>query len=226
LSLRGGRYGAFVACSSYPDCKYTQKFGQGGAQAASAEPAELGEGIHLKTGRFGPYVEQGDKRASLPKDVPAEGLTLDMAKMLLSLPREVGIHPDTGNPIVASIGRYGPYLQHDGKYARLASTAEVFETGMNAAVAKLADAAAGGGKGRGASREPIAELGKHPESGKDIKVMAGRYGPYVSDGATHATLPKTADPKAVTLDEAVALIDAKVAKGPSKKPARRKAKKK
>jgi DNA topoisomerase-1 len=226
LSLRGGRYGAFVACSNYPDCKYTQKFGQGGAQAASAEPAELGEGIHFKTGRFGPYVEQSDKRASLPKDVPAEGLTLDMAKMLLSLPREVGMHPDTGKPIVASIGRYGPYLQHDGKYARLASTAEVFETGMNAAVAKLADAAAGGGKGRGASREPIAELGKHPESGKDIKVMAGRYGPYVSDGATHATLPKTADPKAVTLDEAVALIEAKAARGPSKKPARRKAKKK
>ena len=136
------------------------------------------------------------------------------------------MHPDTGMPITASIGRYGPYLQHDGKYARLSSTAEVFETGMNAAVAKLADAAAGGGKSRGASREPIAELGKHPESGKDVKVMAGRYGPYVSDGATHATLPKTADPKAVTLDEAVALIDAKAAKGPSKKPARRKAKKK
>jgi DNA topoisomerase-1 len=104
---------------------------------------------------------------------------------------------------------------HDGKYARLSSTAEVFDTGMNAAVVKLAEAA-GGGKGRGASREPIAVLGPHPESGKEIKVMEGRFGPYVSDGATHATLPKTADPKAVTLDEAVALIDAKAAKGPSK----------
>jgi len=221
LSLRGGRYGAFVACSNYPECKYTQKFGQGGAQAASAEPAELGEGIHLKTGRFGLYVEQDGKRASLPKDVPAEGLTLDMAKMLLSLPREIGVHPDTAKPITASIGRYGPYLLHDGKYARLSSTAEVFETGMNAAVAKLADAAANSGKGRKGS-EPLAVLGAHPESGKEIKVMAGRYGPYVSDGATHATLPKSADPKAVTLDEAVNLIDAKAAKGPSKRPARRK----
>ncbi len=225
LSLRGGKYGAFVACSNYPDCKYTQKFGQAGAPGASAEPAELGEGIALKTGRFGPYVEQGDKRASLPKDVPAENLTLDVAKQLLSLPREIGMHPDTGKPIVASIGRYGPYLQHDGKYARLGSTAEVFETGMNAAVAKLADAAAGGGKGRGASREPIAVLGAHPESGKEVKVMAGRYGPYVSDGATHATLPKTADPKAVTLDQAVEWINEKAAKGPSKRPARRKKKK-
>ena len=224
LSLRGGKYGAFVACSNYPECKYTQKFGQGGAQATSAEPAELGEGIHLKTGRFGPYVEQDGKRASLPKDVPAEGLTLDMAKALLSLPREIGPHPDSGKPITASIGRYGPYLQHDGKYARLNSTAEVFETGMNAAVAKLADAVIAGGKGRSASREPIAVLGPHPESGKDVKVMAGRYGPYVSDGATHATLPKTADPKSVTLDQAVQWIDEKAAKGPSKRPARRKRK--
>ncbi len=226
LSLRGGRYGAFVACSNYPECKYTQKFGQGGAQAASEGPTDLGEGISLKSGRFGLYVEQDGKRASLPKDVPVEGLTLDMAKQLLSLPREIGLHPDTGKPILASIGKYGPYLLHEGKYARLGSTAEVFETGMNAAVAKLADAAAGGGKGRSASREPIAVLGPHPESGKEIKVMAGRYGPYVSDGATHATLPKTADPKAVTLDEAVALIDAKTAKGPSKKPARSRKKKK
>jgi DNA topoisomerase-1 len=156
--------------------------------------------------------------------VPPDGLTLDMAKQLLSLPREIGPHPETGLPISASIGRYGPYLLHDGKYARLASTAEVFETGMNAAVAKLADAAANKGKGRSAS-EPIAVLGSHPETAKEIKVMAGRYGPYVSDGATHATLPKTADPKTVTLEEAVALIDAKAAKGPSrKKPARRKRK--
>jgi DNA topoisomerase-1 len=223
LSLRGGRYGAFVACSNYPECKYTQKFGQGGAQGASAEPAELGEGIHLKSGRFGPYVEQEGKRASLPKDVPAEGLTLDVAKQLLSLPREIGPHPETGMPITASIGKYGPYLLHDGKYARLGSTAEVFETGMNAAVSKLADAAANAGKGRKAS-EPVAVLGAHPESGKEVKIMAGRYGPYATDGTTHATLPKTADPKTVTLDEAVALIDSKAAKGPSKRPARRKRK--
>ncbi|WP_294121148.1 type I DNA topoisomerase [Sphingomonas sp.] len=215
LGLRGGRYGAFVACSNYPDCKYTRRFGQG-EEAASEGPAEIGNGIVLKSGRFGPYLERDGARASLPKDVPQDGLTLEMAEKLLSLPREIGPHPETGKPITASIGRYGPYLAHDGKYAKLGSTAEVFDTGMNAAVVKLAEAAAGAGRKNGGSREPIAALGQHPESGKDIKVMEGRFGPYVSDGATHATLPKSADPKAVTLDEAVALIDAKAAKGPSK----------
>jgi len=221
LGLRGGRYGAFVACSNYPECKYTRRFGQG-EETASEGPAEIGNGIELKTGRFGPYLERDGARASLPKDVPQDGLTLDMAEKLLSLPREIGAHPETGKPIVASIGRYGPYLMHDGKYARLTSTAEVFDTGMNAAVVKLAEAAAAKGE-RGGSREPLAVLGAHPESGKEIKVMEGRYGPYVSDGSTHATLPKSADPKAVTLDEAVALIAAKAAKGPSKGKAKRKA---
>ncbi len=221
LSLRGGRFGAFVACSNYPECRYTQKFGQGGDQAQSEGPQELGNGIELKTGRFGPYVERGDKRASIPKDIPVEDVTAEVAERLLSLPREIGAHPETGKPITASIGRYGPYLAHDGNYARLGSTAEVFETGMNAAVAKLADAASGGGRQRGASREPIAVLGKHPESGKDVKVMAGRYGPYVSDGTTHATLPKGAEPKTVTIDEAVRLIDEKAAKGPAAKKSRK-----
>jgi DNA topoisomerase-1 len=225
LSLRGGKFGAFVACSNYPDCRYTQKFGQGGEQAQSEGPTELGEGIMLKSGRFGPYVERGEKRASIPKDVPLEDVTTEVAERLLSLPREIGPHPETGKPITASIGRYGPYLAHDGKYAKLGSTAEVFETGMNAAVAKLADAATGAGRRQGASREPIAVLGKHP-NGKDVKVMEGRYGPYVSDGTTHATLPKGADPKAVTLDEAIRLIDERAAKGPAKKGGRRPARKK
>jgi DNA topoisomerase-1 len=224
LALRGGKFGAFVACSNYPECKFTRKFGQGGDDAAASDgPKELGEGVVLKSGRFGPYVEQGEKRASVPKDVPLADLDLDWAQRLLSLPREIGNHPETGEAIVASIGRYGPYLQHQGKYARLGSTAEVFETGMNAAVAKLADAANGAGKGRGAAREPLAVLGAHPETAKELKVMEGRFGPYVTDGATHATLPKSADPKAVTLDEAVALIDAKAAKAPVKGKAKRKA---
>jgi DNA topoisomerase-1 len=153
--------------------------------------------------------------------VPVSDVDLEFAERLLSLPREIGAHPETGKPITASIGRYGPYLAHDGKYAKLGSTAEVFETGMNAAVAKLADAASGGGRQRGASREPLAVLGQHP-NGKDVKVMDGRYGPYVSDGTTHATLPKGADPKAVTLDEAVRLIDERAAKGPAKKKGGRK----
>jgi DNA topoisomerase-1 len=226
LSLRGGKFGAFVACSNYPECRYTQKFGQGGDQAQSEGPQELGDGILLKTGRFGPYVERGDKRASIPKDVPLEDVNAEVAERLLSLPREIGTHPETGKPITASIGRYGPYLAHDGKYAKLGSTAEVFETGMNAAVAKLADAAAGGGRQRGAAREPIAVLGKHPANGGEIKVMAGRYGPYVTDGSTNATLPKAADPKTVTLDEAVHLIDERAAKAPPKKGGRKGGRKK
>jgi DNA topoisomerase-1 len=226
LSLRGGKFGAFVACSNYPECRFTQKFGQAAAgEGATDGPVEFGNGITLKTGRFGPYLEQGEgkeaKRASLPKDVPADQLTQEIAEQLLSLPRQIGMHPETGEPITASIGRYGPYLVHQGKYARLASTAEVFETGMNAAVAKLADAAAGAGRERGAAREPIAVLGAHPESGKELKVLEGKYGPYVSDGTTHATLPKSADPKAVTLDEGVRLIDEKAAKGPAKKKPRK-----
>jgi DNA topoisomerase-1 len=193
LALRGGKFGAFVACSNYPECKFTRKFGQGGDEAAnSGEPAELGEGIMLKSGRFGPYVEQGDKRASIPKDV---SIDLDWAKKLLSLPREIGPHPETSEPITASIGRYGPYLAHQGKYARLTSTAEVFETGMNAAVAKLADAANGGAKARGGSREPLAVLGVHPETGKELKVMEGRFGPYVTDGTTSRDLAKGGRPE-------------------------------
>jgi DNA topoisomerase-1 len=215
LSLRGGKFGAFVACSNYPDCKYTQKFGQGGDQAQSDGPTELGDGILLKTGRFGPYLERGDKRASIPKDVPLDDVTAELAERLLALPREIGPHPETGKPITASIGRYGPYLAHDGKYAKLNATAEVFETGMNAAVAKLADAASGAGRQRSASREPLAVLGQH--GGKDVKVMAGRYGPYVSDGTTHATLPKGTEPAAVTLGQAIEWIEAKAAKGPSAK---------
>jgi DNA topoisomerase-1 len=233
LALRGGKFGAFVACSNYPECKYTQKFGQPGGDSSGDGPQDLGNGITLKTGRFGPYVERGEgkdaKRASIPKDIPLEDVTTDVAEQLLSLPREIGKHPETGEPITASIGRYGPYLAHNGKYARLGSTAEVFETGMNAAVAKLADAAAGGARQRGGAREPIAVLGAHPGTGSELKVLEGRYGPYVSDGTTHATLPKGADPKSVTLDEAVQLIDEKAAKGPvkkkgSRKPARKKSK--
>jgi DNA topoisomerase-1 len=229
LSLRGGKFGAFVACSNYPECRYTQKFGQGGADAGASEgPQDLGNGIELKSGRFGPYLERDGKRASIPKDVPVADVDAEMAERLLSLPREIGAHPETGKAIKASIGRYGPYLEHDGKYARLSSTAEVFETGMNAAVVKLADAASGAGRRQGASREPIAVLGAHPSSGLELRVLEGRYGPYVSDGSTHATLPKTADPKSVTLEQAIEWIDAKAAKGPSakkkKKPARKTAK--
>ena len=159
------------------------------------------------------------KRASIPKD--AGELDLDLAVRLLSLPRTVGTHPESGNPITASIGRYGPYLAHDGKYAKLRSTAEVFETGMNAAVVKLAEAAAGGGRGARGSREPLKVLGAHPRTEAEIRLMEGRFGPYVTDGTTNATLPKSLAPDQLTLEEAAQLIDERAAKGPPAKKGRR-----
>ncbi|MCB2015025.1 MAG: type I DNA topoisomerase [Sphingobium sp.] len=228
LALRGGRFGAFIACSNYPECKFTRKFGQRGGSAgedtgpeALGKHPETGEDITRKSGRFGPYIEMGSgkeaKRSSIPKDLPDGELTLDWAVKLLSLPRTVGDHPETGQPITASIGRYGPYLLHDGKYARLSSTAEIFETGMNAAVVKLAEAAEKGPRRGAASREPLKILGKHPRTEAEIKLMAGRYGPYVTDGTTNATIPKTVDQDALTLEEAAQLIDDRAAKGPAKK---------
>ena len=225
LALRGGKFGAFVACSNYPECKYTRRFGQGGSEeGATAENETLGTDpatglpIERKSGRFGPYIQVGEgkeaKRASIPKDIPE--LDLDWAIKLLSLPREVGIHPESGKPITASIGRYGPYLAHDGKYARLQSTAEVFETGMNAAVVKLAEAAAGGGRPQRGSREPLKVLGMHPRTEVELKLMEGRYGPYVTDGTTNATLPKGLEKDQLTLEEAAQLIDARAAAAPAK----------
>ncbi|KRC81057.1 type I DNA topoisomerase [Sphingomonas sp. Root241] len=225
LALRGGKFGAFVACSNYPECKFTRRFGQpGGEGSEDAGPEVLGQdpetglNVERKSGRFGPYIQLGEgkeaARASIPKDVD---LDLEWALKLLKLPRTIGNHPETGNPITASIGRYGPYLAHDGKYARLQSTAEVFETGMNAAVVKLAEAAANGGRpARGASREPLKMLGKHPRTEAEIKLMEGRYGAYVTDGETNATLPKSIDKDQLTLEEAAQLIDARAAAGPAK----------
>ena len=224
LSLRGGRFGAFVACSNYPECKYTRRFGQPGGEDGQAQEnetlgndPETGLPIERKAGRFGPYIQLGEgkdaKRASIPKDVD---LDLEMALKLLSLPRTIGAHPESGNPITASIGRYGPYLAHDGKYARLQSTREVFETGMNAAVVRLAEAAAGGGRPQRGSREPLKVLGKHPRTEAEIKLMEGRYGAYVTDGTTNATLPKSVEKEAITLEEAAQLIDARAAAAPAK----------
>ena len=230
LSLRGGRFGAFIACSNYPECKYTRKFGQPGGNEGNGESdqpeilgqhPETGQDIVRKSGRFGPYIEMGSgkeaARASIPRDIPGEDFGLDWAVKLLSLPRTIGDHPETGKPITASIGRYGPYLAHDGKYARLSGTAEVFDTGMNAAVAKLADAAGRGGRASGgASREPLKALGEHPRTGAAIKLMDGRYGAYVTDGTINATLPKTVDKDSLTLEEAAQLIDERAAKAPAK----------
>ncbi|MGB7404838.1 MAG: type I DNA topoisomerase, partial [Pacificimonas sp.] len=237
LALRGGKFGAFIACSNYPGCKYTREFGnRSGEDGADPNeyPKELGghplsgELVTIRSGRFGLFVQEGEDkkppRASIPKDIQPADVDLDMAVKLLSLPRVIGQHPETGKDIETSIGRYGPYLRHDGKYAKLTSTAEVFETGMNAAVVKLAEAAKSGGRRKGA--EPLKIMGAHPISGDEIKLMEGRYGPYVTDGTTNASLKRGADPEALTLEEAAALIDERAAKGPAKKKRKAPAKKK
>ncbi|MXP41317.1 type I DNA topoisomerase [Altererythrobacter soli] len=231
LSLRGGRFGAFIGCSNYPECTFRRKFGQPGEDGAGEDETmgtdpETGLEVQRKTGRFGPYVQLGEgkeaKRASVPRDLP--DFDLEWALRLLSLPRTIGDHPETGQPITASIGRYGPYLAHDGKYAKLQSTRDVFETGMNSAVTLLAEAANRKGGGARGKAEPIKTLGAHPTSGGEMKVMPGRYGPYVTDGATNATIPKDVKPEELTEAQAIELIDARAAKGPpAKKGARKKA---
>ena len=229
LALRGGRYGAFVACANYPECKFTRQFAKPGSEgddgaddAVLGEDPETGLPVERKTGRFGPYVQLGEgkeaKRASIPKDL--DDFDLEWALKLLGLPRIVGVHPETGQEIEANIGRYGPYLRHDGKYGKLQSTRDVFEVGMNRAVDILAQAANRGGGGR-AKAEPIKVLGAHPTSGGEIKVMPGRYGPYVTDGTTNATIPKDIKPEDISEAQAVELIDARAAKGPAKKKGRK-----
>src|SRR3989344_345752 len=174
LALRGGKFGPFIACSNYPDCTFTRKFAQpGGSDGADTGPETMGNdpesGLEVtkRSGRFGPYIQLGDgkeaKRSSIPKDIPGEDFDLDYALRLLSLPREVGVHPESGKVIMAGLGRYGPYLLHDGKYAKLTGTTEIFDNGMKAAVVRIAQAAAGGGRGR-TKAEPLNTLGPHPTS--------------------------------------------------------------
>ena len=221
LSLKTGRYGAFIGCSNYPECRYTRPIAQeNGEAAAEAGERELGVDpatglpVWLKAGRFGPYVEaQGEtpRRASLPKDWPAAAVDLDKALRLLRLPREVGLHPQDGQMILAGIGRYGPYVQHAGAYANLSGADEVFDIGLNRAVTVLAEKRAGAGRARTAAAA-LKELGAHPRDGEPVRLLAGRYGPYVKHGATNANIAKGADPAALTLEDAVKLLADREAK--------------
>lgn len=237
IGLKIGRFGAFVGCTNYPDCKFTRQFNQTNEEASLGDAGDkcLGEDpssgllVYLKTGRFGPYVQLGDaedgdkpKRASIPKGDDPQAVDLPRALQLLSLPREVGAHPETGKSITAGLGRYGPFVLHDGLYASLPSVEDVFTVGINHAVTLLAEKAKSGGR-RGSTA--LKELGEHPELGGPVNVMNGRYGPYIKHGKINATLPRDKDPSTVTMDEAVALIADKAAKsGAGKKaPAKKKA---
>jgi DNA topoisomerase I len=239
LSLKvSGKFGAFVGCESYPECRFTRQLTQnpdGPAEASTAdgkllgEDPETGKPVTLRIGRFGPYVqlgepeEKGDKppRSSIPKGYSADDVDLELALKLLSLPREVGPHPESGNMITAGLGRYGPFVLHDGVYANLESAEEVFDIGINRAVTLIAEKIAGGGK-RGWSRpkaQVLKDLGEHPDEGGPIQVLKGQYGPYVKHGKINATVPKGKEPTEVTVEEAVALIAERAAKAPKKKKA-------
>ncbi|KQU99043.1 type I DNA topoisomerase [Devosia sp. Root105] len=222
LSLKLGKFGAFIGCSNYPECRYTMQLSDaatGGASEAGTGDGILGTDpesgleVALKSGRFGPYVQLGEgaepKRSSLPKGWTPDSLTLEKALQLLSLPRPVGDHPETGKPISAGIGRYGPFILHDGTYANLPEVEEVFTVGLNRAVDLLAQKAAGGGRfGRGGGGTPAAIKTFEHDAGT-ISVRAGRYGPYVNQGKVNATLPKELKPEDVTVELALELIAAK-----------------
>jgi DNA topoisomerase-1 len=231
LHLKTARSGgAFIGCGNYPECRYTRPISTGEDSASAVDGKvlgldEAGQPITMRAGRFGPYVQRGEAteeqpkpdRASLPKGWSAETLTLERALQLLSLPRQIGPHPDDGQMIEAAIGRFGPYVKHGSTYANIPDVEEVFTIGMNRAVEVLAQKAARG-PGRSAAAEPLRNLGDHPDGGP-VQVMPGKYGPYVKWEKVNATLPKELTPEAVTLEEAIALIAEKAGKSSAKKKA-------
>ncbi|MFD2173346.1 type I DNA topoisomerase [Rhodobacter lacus] len=229
LHLKTARSGgAFIGCGNYPECRYTRPLSApGDDESAALDGKVLGEDegvpVTLRIGRFGPYVQKGEAteeqpkppRASLPKGWSPESIDLERALTLLSLPRQIGPHPEDGEPVEAAIGRFGPYVKHGKTYANLPDVEEVFTIGMNRAVEVLAQKLARGPGRGGASAQPLKELGEHPDGGP-VQVMPGRYGPYVKWGKVNATLPKDLDPETVTLEAALPLLEAKATKGGKK----------
>ncbi|MCC7446130.1 MAG: type I DNA topoisomerase [Anaerolineae bacterium] len=191
---------------------------------------QTGEPIFLLSGRFGPYVQLGEagsssgkpKRASLLQGMKPEAVTLDVALKLLSLPRPLGLHPDTGKVIEAGVGRFGPYVHHDSEFRSLAAGDDVLTIELERALELLRQPK--GARGSRKPTVPLRELGAHPADGEPVTLMSGRYGPYVKHGSVNATLPRNVRPESITLDQAVALIAEKAAKAPAKKPARKAAK--
>ena len=222
LSLKLSKFGAFIGCSNYPECRYTRPLSvpaDGSADIGTkvlGQDPETGLDVTLRSGRFGPYLQLGEavngekpRRAGLPKGAAPDQIDLQRALALLSLPREVGRHPEDGEPIRAGIGRFGPYVQHGKTYANLESPEDVFTIGLNWAVTLIAEKRAKGSRGRRFGADPGRPLGDHPAKGGPVVAKNGRYGPYVSHGGINATLPADKTPETVTLDEAVALIDAR-----------------
>ncbi len=218
LGLRLGRHGAFFGCSRYPDCRHVRPLtapearDENGPRILGDDP-ESGLEVSVRKGPYGFYVqlagEDGNKpkRVSTPRGMDPAAVTLQQALGLLSLPREVGRHPETGKPISAGLGRYGPYLRHDGAYVSIPRGDDVLEIGLNRAVVLIA------GKKGGRAAGPLKELGAHPADGAPVTVHKGRYGPYVKHGRIMASLPKGQAPEEATLEAALPLLEQKKAAG-------------
>ena len=222
LATRLGKRGSFIGCTAYPECDYTR------STTGEIDPAEarreLGTdpvsslSVLLLRGPYGYYVQLGEveegvkkkpRRMSWPKEVPPENADLAAALKLLELPKELGNHPETGKKVIVNIGRFGPYVGHDGKFKSIPKTESVFTITLDRATALLAEART--------SNTVLRELGVHPEDKKPVDVCNGRYGPYVRHLKVNATLPKDVLPEEVTLEEALLLLAARIAKGPVSK---------
>jgi DNA topoisomerase-1 len=223
LTLKLSKFGAFIGCSNYPECRYTRALSSQadgspdiGTKKLGVDPV-TGLDVTVRSGRFGPYLQLGEaekggekpKRAGLPKGVAPDEIDLERALALLSLPREVGKSPEDGEPIVAGLGRFGPFVRHGKIYANLDSPEEVFTVGLNRAVTLIAEKKAKGPRKGRFGADPGRPLGDHPTKGGAITAKKGRYGPYVSHNGVNATLPADKTPETVTLEEAVALLDAR-----------------
>jgi DNA topoisomerase-1 len=221
LSLKLGRFGAFIGCSNYPQCRYTRAFGAetdsepGAADTVLGSDPANGQSVALKKGPYGHYLQLGEaengskpRRVALPRGIKPADVDLDTALRLLALPREIGHHPESGEPITAGIGRFGAYIKHGASFTSLAADDDVLTIGLNRAVTLLAEAKTGGRRGA----QVLRELGPHPAGGA-VPLYRGRYGPYVSHDGIIASLPKGADPDGFTLEAAVALLAAQRAKG-------------
>jgi DNA topoisomerase-1 len=235
LNLKAGKFGAFVGCSNYPECRYTRQLAADSEQTADrslGQDPETGRDVWVKAGRFGPYIQLGEqkdyeegekpKRAGIPKGTSPGDVELELALKLLSLPRVIGKHPETGEPITAGLGRFGPFVKHEKTYASLEAGDEVFDIGLNRAVTLIAEKVAKG-PSRRFGADPGKAIGDHPTLGT-VTVKSGRYGAYVTAGGVNATIPAELEKDTVTIAQAIALIDERAAKGGGKAKAKKAAK--
>jgi DNA topoisomerase-1 len=217
LTNRLGRRGRFIGCAGYPECDYTRNVD--GAENQEAQKREIGidpetsKLIQLLVGPYGPYIQLGEpegdkkpKRVSVPKNIAPDAVTLEVAVKLLELPRDLGPHPESGKKVNAAIGRFGPYVSHDGQFKSIPKEENVFDIALERAVALLKEPK------QFSARGALKVLGKHPEDSQSVALYSGRYGAYVKHGKVNATLPDQGAIGSITLEEAIELLAAKAGK--------------